>query len=170
MLLRMDDSTKQFLEQVRSSMVVCFGPDQRRIDHALQVTEYARELLQYIDADPLLTLTAAYLHDIGIPEAEKKHGHCSGKMQEIEGPPIARKLLQKLNADSELINEVCSLVGNHHTPAGIDSPEFRILWDADALVNLKEIIEITSAEKIETILQKSLVTEPGYRRARAIYL
>ena len=151
-------------------MEAYFGNDQRRIKHALQVTTHARELLQYIDADPLLTLTAAYLHDIGIPEAERKYGQCTGKQQELEGPPVARGLLHELNAEEELIVNVCHLVGNHHTPAGINSPEFRILWDADALVNLAELLPGKTSEQIEQILDRSMVTEAGYFKARKLYL
>ena len=94
-IVKMAADQKAFLAQVRGAMQDYFGADQRRIDHALQVSCYAEELLSYIDADPVTTLAAAYLHDIGIHEAERKHGSSSGKWQEIEGPPIARKILAK---------------------------------------------------------------------------
>ena len=44
---------------------------------------------------------AAVLHDIGIREAERKHGSSAGKYQEVEGPPIARRILEKLSVDPE---------------------------------------------------------------------
>lgn len=160
----------ELLQQVRRAMEEYFDNDARRIAHALQVTAYAEELLGYIDADPTVTLAAAYLHDIGIPEAERKFGSCAGPYQEQEGPPVARALLTGLGAPAPLIEMVCALVGKHHTPGGIDSPEFRILWDADALVNLSEIIPGKNPEQVRGILDKSLVTEPGYRRALALYL
>jgi HD domain-containing protein len=127
-------------------------------------------MLTGIDADETVTLTAAYLHDIGIPEAERKYSCCSGKYQEMEGPPIAQGLLEELGADPRLIATVCDLVGCHHTPNGVDSPEFRILWDADALVNLCEVVEDKVPEEIDRILDKALVTETGYRRARKLFL
>jgi HD superfamily phosphodiesterase len=147
-----------------------FGADARRITHALQVTAYAEELLVFIDADPTVTLTATYLHDIGIPAAERKYGSCAAPYQEEMGPPVARVLLSALGAPAELIETVCALIGRHHTPGGIDSPEFRILWDADALVNLNEVVPGKSPEQIGAILDKWLVTEPGYRRALSLYL
>lgn len=159
-----------FLQQVRQAMEDYFGVDVRRITHALQVAAYAEELLACIDADPTVTLTAAYLHDIGIPAAERIHGSCAGSFQEELGPPVARELLSGLDASAELIEKVCAMIGKHHTPGGVDSPEFRILWDADALVNLDEVVPGKSAEQLRTILDKWLVTEPGYRRALALYL
>jgi len=169
-LVRLDSDKEHFLERVCRAMEGYFGSDIRRITHAHDVKNHAANLLCYIDADPVLTIAAAYLHDIGIPESERKYGRCDGKSQEIEGPPVARMLLAGIGADTRLIDSVCELVGHHHTPNAIDSPEFRILWDADALVNLAEVVEGKGDFAIEAILGKALVTEPGYRMARKIYL
>jgi HD superfamily phosphodiesterase len=159
-----------FIDRVRTAMEAYFGADGRRIAHACQVAANARELLAYIDADPTVTLAAAYLHDIGIPEAERRYGSCAGPHQEELGPPVARAILERLEAPPALVETVCTLVGRHHTPGGVDSPEFRILWDADALVNLEEVVPGKTAEQLRSILGKWLVTEPGYRRALQIYL
>lgn len=159
-----------FLDQVRADMEAYFGADRKRIGHALQVTAYARDLLAYVDADEQVTLAAAYLHDIGIHEAERKHGSSGGKYQEIEGPAIARQILENISAGENLITRVCEIVGKHHTSSGVDSPEFRIIWDADALVNLQEILSGKPADEIEAVLNKSMVTEPGYRMARQQFL
>jgi len=159
-----------FIDRVRAAMETYFGADARRIMHARQVAAYARELLDYIDADPTTTLSAAYLHDIGIPEAERRYGSCAGPHQEELGPPVAREILQELGAQPALIETVCALIGRHHTPAGVDSPEFRILWDADALVNLVEVVPGKSPQRVAEIIDKSLVTEPGYRRAVSLFL
>ena len=160
----------RFLTAVRQIMEKYFGSDIRCITHAHDVSGYAVTLLQYIDADPVLTLSACYLHDIGIPEAERKYGHCGGKLQEQEGPSVARMLLADIPTDARLIDQVCELVGVHHTPGALDTPEFRILWDADALVNLAEVVTGKEAHEIEKIVDQALVTEPGHRLAREIYL
>jgi HD superfamily phosphodiesterase len=159
-----------FPERIRPAMETYFGADKRRIEHALQVAGYARELLAFIDADETVTMAAAYLHDIGIPEAERKYGSCAGQYQEKEGPPVAREILNELGAPEHLVSAVCALVGSHHTPAAIDSPEFRILWDADALVNLAEILPGKTPGEIRAILEKCMVTEPGFRRAVDLFL
>lgn len=161
---------RDFLDRVRAAMEAYFGSDARRIGHALRVAGYARELLACIDADETVTMTAAYLHDIGIPEAERKHGSSAGPYQEQEGPPVARALLRELGAPADLIETVCALVGFHHTPAAVDSPEFRILWDADALVNLAEVVPGKGAGQVRAMLEKSMVTAPGLRRALTLFL
>jgi putative nucleotidyltransferase with HDIG domain len=147
-----------------------FGADQKRIDHALQVCSYAEELLAYIEADPVLTLSAAYLHDIGIPEAERKHGSSAGSWQEVEGPPVARAILMDLGADRLFIELVAEIVGNHHTSRAVDSSAFRILWDADALVNFSEVLPEKTAQQIEALLRRHMVTEPGFQLALKLFL
>jgi len=169
-LVNLGEKDVQFLEQVQRAMEAYFASDARRISHAHEVHKHAKALLKYIDAEPVLTLTAAYLHDIGIPEAERKYGRCDGKLQEKEGPHVASMLLANIGAESRFVEQICELVANHHTPAGVDSPEFRILWDADALVNLAEVVTGKPQHVVETILDKALVTEAGYRRAKAIYV
>lgn len=169
-IVKMTLEEEAFLKRVKVAMEACFGEDQRRINHALQVSLYAQELLTYVDADPVVTLAAAYLHDIGIHEAERKYGSSSGKWQEIEGPPVARDVLLALDADDDLIEHVVAIVGKHHTPAGVDSAEFRVIWDADALVNFAESLPGKERGQIENILQNHMVTEAGFRIARKIFL
>jgi len=168
--LNITPEQKSFLTKVRAAMQQYLGTDQRRIEHALHVTRYAEELLAYIEGDPVLTLTAAYLHDIGIPEAERKHGSCAGNWQEIEGPPVARVILMELGADLSFIELVAEIVGNHHTSRAVNSSAFRIIWDADALVNLAEVLPSKSAEQAESILKNHMVTEPGLQMARKLFL
>ncbi len=169
-VVKMDTDQKAFLARARTAMQDYFGADQRRIDHALQVSLYAEELLAYVDADPVITLAAAYLHDIGIHEAERKHGSNSGRWQEIEGPPIAREILANLGAGEAVTDQVAAIVASHHTRNGLDSPEFRVIWDADALVNFAEVLPAKSEAQIESLLQEHMVTEPGFRIARRIFI
>jgi putative nucleotidyltransferase with HDIG domain len=169
-LVKLSADQKAFLSSVRTAMEMYFSGDQRRVDHALQVSLYAEELLSYVDADPVLTLTAAYLHDIGIPEAERKHNSSSGKWQEIEGPPVAREILDKLGAEGSFAERVADIVANHHTREGVHSPEFRVIWDADALVNFAEAFTAKSEEQRESILRDHMVTEAGFRLARKIFI
>jgi hypothetical protein len=115
-----------------------FGDDRKRISHALEVLDNAERMLLVEEADPLVVKASAILHDIGIHEAERKHGSNAGRYQEIEGPPIARAILERSHIDSARVEHICRIVGSHHSAADIDTPEFRILWDADRLANVPE--------------------------------
>ena len=108
---------------------------------------------------------AAILHDIGICEAENKHGSSAPKYQEIEGPPIAKKILKKYDIDDNTIEHICKIIANHHTGKGIDTPEFKIVWDADQLVNIPE--DYTSITNIELkhLIEKLFKTNTGSRIA-----
>ena len=43
-----------------------------------------------------MVISAAILHDIGIHKAEEKYKSSAGNYQEIEGPPIAKAIMEKL--------------------------------------------------------------------------
>jgi hypothetical protein len=111
-------------------------------------------------------------HDIGIHAAEKKHGSTAAKFQEAEGPPIARSILEKLGAKEELINEVCDIIGHHHHPRSDDSLNFKVLYDADLLENIDEKQKKAprSKEKIESLIEKSFLTDSGREAAKEVLL
>ena len=134
----MTDRPPVALDRLWTEVVAYFGDDARRIEHTRRVTDYAREILSFEPADRTIVEASAMLHDIGIPEAERKHGSAAGPYQELEGPPIAREILERLGADADFIETVARMVGSHHSPGEILTPEFDILWDADWLVNLPE--------------------------------
>ena len=83
---------------------------------------------------------AALTHDIGIKNGEAKFGagKCSGKTQELEGPPAAAELLAKLGFAPDVCERVCYLIGHHHTYTNIDGMDYQILVEADFLVNFYE--------------------------------
>jgi len=86
----------QCREKIIAKMKKTFGTDQRRINHALSVLKYAEAILEDEQAERLTVTAAAILHDIGIQEAERKHNSNAPRFQELEGPPIARDILQGL--------------------------------------------------------------------------
>ena len=88
-------------EALLAAMEAYFGTDIKRIDHARKVTEYAEELLEREGGgDYTIAIGASVLHDIGIHQAEKKHGSTMGQYQEKEGPPIAKEILSRLGFDN----------------------------------------------------------------------
>jgi HD superfamily phosphodiesterase len=124
------------LDAVWAAVESYFGSDAPRIEHARQVHRYACEILETHSADRQVVEAAAMLHDIGIPEAERKHGSAAGPWQELEGPPIAREILERLGAAPGLIDQVAAIIAAHHSPGEVNTPEFDVIWDADWLVNL----------------------------------
>ena len=155
--------------RVREEMEDVFGEDSKRINHAMRVTGYASELLKKEMGEREIVLCAALLHDIGILAAEKKYGSAGGHYQEREGPPIARQILKELGYDNGMIEEICGIIGNHHSPGKIDSINFKIVYDADWLVNLPDETD-SDKEKISRMIEKVFLTETGRELARDIYL
>lgn len=158
---------QRLLERMRDY----FDADGRRIGHAERVLAYAESLLSEVDgADAAVVTAAAILHDIGIHEAERRHGSCSGSFQEIEGPPIAKAMMEELGLDEFFVNEVCEIIANHHSPGKVETLNFKLLYDADWLVNLADEYDVGDREKIEKLIGLIYLTDAGRRRARQVYL
>jgi len=147
--------------QLTKSLISHFGDDDRRIDHALTVTYWAERIMEVEGGDRDIVLAIGLLHDVGIKEAERLHGYNNGKMQEQYGPPIARKILDEMGFPSEKIDEVCAIIGAHHTPEGVPGPNFPILWDADMIVNLSDEMPNAPREKLESVIARSFRTSAG---------
>ncbi|MHC4157808.1 MAG: HD domain-containing protein [Planctomycetota bacterium] len=148
-------------DKLIDEMKKVFGADQKRINHALTVLDYAEKLQIIEGGDPLIVKAAAILHDIGIHAAETKHGSSSGRYQEIEGPPIARAILQNYDLSDETIDHICKIIANHHSAKDIDTIEFKIVFDADSLVNIPEDFAGAGREKLRQIIDKIFKTCKG---------
>lgn len=152
------------------ALIEHFGDDDCRIEHALRVTAWAEKILESEGGDRDVVLAVGLLHDVGIKEAEATHGSSSGKLQEKFGPPIVRRMLERIGLPQEIITEACDIVGKHHTPEGIPGPNFPILWDADMLVNLRRNLSEVPRSKMERIVEKSFKTSTGMKLARKEFL
>lgn len=120
------------------SMIRYYGGDPKRTQHFMKVYQFAKiigEGERLDDETQYILETAAIVHDIGIRMAEEKYGKCPGKLQEQEGPAEAEKLLASLGYEKSVIDRVSYLVGHHHTYKGVDGLDYRILLEADFLVN-----------------------------------
>ncbi|MCH5265406.1 MAG: HD domain-containing protein [Lachnospiraceae bacterium] len=123
------------------AMISYYSGDPKRVQHFLKVYQFAKIIgeEERLDKNTQYILeTAAIVHDIGIKMAEEKWGDCNGKLQEQEGPAEAEKLLKTLEYEPEVTRRVSYLVGHHHTYSGVDGMDYRILLEADALVNIYE--------------------------------
>lgn len=151
-------------------MKTLFGADSPRIDHALAVLGHAETIMVAGEKlDAMVVRAAAILHDIGIQEAERKHGSSAGRYQEIEGPPIARTILADMGVDAERTEHVCRIVGSHHSARDIDTPEFRVIWDADWLVNIPDEYDTTDAVRMGELVETVFRTDHGKDIARTLF-
>ncbi|MCX8130137.1 MAG: HD domain-containing protein [Clostridia bacterium] len=150
-----------------------FGTDQRRINHALKVLNFAERIIEGEvggrDKKDVVIL-AAVLHDIGIREAERKHNSNSGRYQEIEGPPIARRIMEEMEVEESMIERVCYIVGGHHTSSKNNGLDFQIIWEADLLVNIQEEELDKTVENLQAVIEKNFKTSTGKKLAEKLYL
>ncbi len=159
-------------DRVAIEMKRYFRQDFKRIGHAMRVARHAERIGKEEQGEPAVILPASYLHDIGIKEAERKYQSTASRYQEEEGPPIAKAILESLNANEELIEEVCDIVGRHHHPREEETINFKCLYDADLIVNLEEKQKEnpSDTEKLKIIIKKSFLTEAGLELAKDILL
>jgi len=162
-------STVKYTSFMRDTLIdqmkKVFAEDQKRIEHALAVLNYAEQIQTAEGGDPFIVRAAAILHDIGIHEAEQKCSSSSGMIQEIEGPPIAREILKRYDISDETIEHICRIIANHHSAKNIDTTEFRIVWDADWLVNIPADFKDASKESLKHLINKVFKTKEGHRIA-----
>jgi len=159
-------------DRVASEMTRYVKQDVKRIGHAGRVARYAEKIGKEEMGNLAVILTAAYLHDIGIKEAERKHQSTAAKYQEEEGPPIARDILTKLGAADALVEEVCDIVGHHHHPREEESINFKCVYDADLITNLEEKQKEapTPREKLSEIIDTSFLTQGGRKFGKQVLL
>jgi len=156
--------------RVIASMIDYFAGDARRINHFMKVYGFAKTIgeLEQLDERTLLILeVAAVTHDIGIKNSEIKYNSSAGCYQQTEGPPEAKKLLEDLWLDEELIERVCWLIAHHHTYDDIVDIDCQILIEADFLVNAYE--DDLSAEAVQNVEKMIFRTKTGKRLLNEMY-
>jgi HD superfamily phosphohydrolase YqeK/ribosomal protein S27AE len=158
-----------FKDKVATALRKYFGSDNRRIHHAEAVAEQA-EIIGKVEpgGDMQVIMACGYLHDIGIKEAERKFNSSAARYQHSEGPPVAKELLQGLRAKPELIDEVCDIISHHHTPRESETVNFKVLYDADLIVNMAEQYQEKppTQEQLEHLV-KLMLTQAGATQAKA---
>jgi HD superfamily phosphodiesterase len=159
-----------FKDRVALEMKVYFMQDFKRIGHSARVARYVEQLVKEEKGDPAVALSAAYLHDIGAKQAELKYQRADADLQEQEGPPVARAILEKLDAAEDLINEVCDIIGHHHHPRDEETTNFKVLYDADRIVNLEEKKRKSSidTEQLQQAIEAGFLTQSGRELARTV--
>lgn len=159
------------LEKIAQAAIAYDAGDPKRIHHLLKVHAFARliGLGEGLDTRTQFRLeAAAYLHDIGIHEGERRFGRNDGKIQEELGPDVARPILDKAGVMGEDAERILWLIGHHHTYASIDGPDAQILAEADMLVNPYE--DGTGRVQDEALYQRLYKTVTGKKLFEELYL
>ncbi len=152
------------INQLTDATIEFFNGDPKRIQHFIKVHSFARQIAvgEGVSAETLNTLeAAAVVHDVGIKPAEEKYGRCDGKLQEQEGPAVARPLLQRCGATEGQMDRICYLIAHHHTYHHIEGDDYQILVEADFLVNIFE--DEIPMDNVKTIREKIFRTPEGIR-------
>lgn len=165
----MENKTAGMKQKLLNELYRFFEEDRVRITHAEEVLRYAETLLEREPGDRHIVVPASILHDVGIKAAEEKYGSSAGPYQEQEGPPIAREILLQFGFKIEDIDEICDIIAHHHSPGKTNSNNFKILYDADRIVNLRKEMKDKDPEYIRKILDKSFLTTSGKKLAMEEY-
>lgn len=159
------------IEKLTALAIAYDAGDAKRIQHFIKVYAYSRLLgrREGLDEQKQNVLeAAAVLHDIGIHEAERKHGSNGGHWQEMEGPAVAAPMLQQCGADERESERVQWLIAHHHTYTAGEEKDFRILLEADFLVNAYE--DGMTAEQCKTAKDRVFRTETGKQYLEEMFL
>jgi len=159
-------------DRVAIEMKRYFKQDFKRVGHAIRMARYAEQIGREEGGNLAVILCAAYLHDIGIKEAERKHNSTAAKYQEEKCPSIAREILNRLGAKKGLVDEACDIVGHHHHPRQEETVNFKSLYDADLIANLEEKQKKSppDSKKLMGIIKESFLTESGRKLAKRVLL
>ena len=159
------------IEELALAMIDYNNGDPKRIQHTTKVHAYASLIgkCEGLDNEMLFILeSAALVHDIGIRASERKYGHQNGKLQEQEGPAVARDLLMRIGGYSEKqIERICWLIAHHHTYHVCKEIDYQILIEADFLVNLYEDNESMNA--MRAVHRNIFRTESGTRMLETMF-
>lgn len=143
-------------------MIAFYKGSAHDVNHFLKVYAYARTIgrLTGLDAQTQRTLEiAAIVHDIACPLCREKYGRADGALQERESEGLLRPFLTPYELPQALLERVIFLVCHHHTVTGVDGLDWRILLEADFLVNAEECG--MSAAQRETARQRFFATKAG---------
>ena len=136
------------LNELMMKMIEFDYGDPKRIQHFIKVHSFSKLIgeKEGLDAHTLFV-------------TEEKYGFQNGKLQEQEGPAPAREICTSLGFKEDDIERICFLIAHHHTYTDVDGMDYRILLEADFLVNAFE--GNASIESIQHAKESFFETETG---------
>ena len=158
------------IEQLLFRMIDHNDGDPKRTQHLLKVHSLSRLIGLGEGLDPhtqFILEAAAVVHDIGIRPAEVTLGYSNGKTQEELGPAAAKTMLEEVGVEAPDVERICYLVGHHHTYDQVDGIDYRILLEADLMVNLFE--KSSPKEAIDEGFRNIFRTETGSKMFKTMF-
>ena len=152
-------------------MIAFYQGNLHDINHFLKVWAFARTIGEQegLDEQTQRTLElAAVVHDIACPACREKYGNANGKYQELESPPLVEQFFEGMDVERRTAERISWLAAHHHTYTNVEGLDYRILLEADFLVNAGE--GGLSRAAIETMRQNVFRTETGIRLLDSVYL
>lgn len=140
------------------------------IAHYTKVHSFARTIgvLEGLSDEEQLTLElAAIVHDIACPLCRRKYGNTNGVYQEKEGGPLSEEFFRDMEIPESMKERIVYLVSHHHTYTNVDGRDYRILLEADFLVNADE--SHMSKESVEEGKKNIYRTKTGTKLLEEIY-
>ena len=151
-------------------MIAYSDGNKHDIAHFLEVYTYAR----MIGGDGKFNRKKAgnsgnrsVIHDIACPVCRVKYGNTNGSNQEKESPELVENFLKDVEIDDEMKERINYLVSHHHTYTNVDGLDYRILLEADFLVNADE--SEMSENAVETARERVFETNTGKKLLTSIY-
>lgn len=167
----MSENSKPAVSAVIQKMIEFYNSNLHDIDHFLKVWAFAKTIgeLERLDGHTLYILEfAAITHDIACPLCREKYNNTNGKNQELESLPLLEEFFDEFSLCEEDKSRIFRLVSHHHTYFEVDGPDYRILLEADFIVNAGE--SEFSKNAIKNALNKIFRTYSGKKILSDIFL
>ena len=161
--------TQQTINNVIAKMIAYSDGNKHDIAHFLKVYTYARmigEMENLTERKQEILEIAAVIHDIACPVCRVKYGNTNGSNQEKESPELVENFLKDVEIDDEMKERINYLVSHHHTYTNVDGLDYRILLEADFLVNADE--SEMSENAVETARERVFETNTGKKLLTSI--
>ena len=137
-LKRQSEQRDLLKERISLEMKNFYGPDLKKVVHALKVAGYAEKILKQEGGHPLVVIGAAYLHDVGVKQAESVAGDPDRGDAGSEGRDLTHEILNRLDVGEETVEEIGDLIDHFHNPDRNETLNVQILCDAECLAHLED--------------------------------
>ena len=167
----MKDEKSKITAVAIEKMIDFYQGNLRDIEHFLKVWAYAKTIGEQESVDEntqgILEL-AAVVHDISCPLCREKYGNTNGKHQEEESGPLVEAFFADLPVGTPNVDRIKWLVEHHHTYTNVEGMDYRILLEADFLVNAGE--SNYAKDAIENACVNIFRTATGIHLLKSMYL